>query len=91
MVGAGHFPWFETGGYTYLRRAVPIYLTLSPQDFAESRDGFNFAIAERLMGSMMPGFSIVDCTLGYCLFKQEQGCQPTASHTISTVLRAINH
>ena len=78
--------WSETGGYAFLRRPVPIYLVNSAEAFAESRAGFNYAIAPRLMLSVMPGFSTVHCARDYCLFHQPVQCQPTSAHEISNEL-----
>jgi phosphatidylinositol glycan class B len=78
--------WSLTGGYSFLRRPVPIYQTASLQAFAESKAGFNYVIARRSLPLMQDGLSIVHCAQDYCLFHQPVQCQPVAAHEISDEL-----
>ena len=78
--------WSYTGGYTFLRRPVPIYMTTTLQAFAESKAGFNYVIARRSMPLTMDGLSVVYCARDYCLFHQPVQCQPTSAHEISDEL-----
>ncbi len=78
--------WSYTGGYTFLRRPVPIYLTTSLQAFAESKAGFNYVIARRSMPLTMESLTVVYCARDYCLFHQPVQCQPTAAHEINDEL-----
>ena len=82
--------WSLTGGYTALRRPVPIYMTTSLQAFAESRAGFNYVIARRSMPLTMDGLSLVHCARDYCLLRQPVQCQPTAAHEINDELARTN-
>ena len=78
--------WSLTGGYAFLRRPVPIYLTTSLPAFAESRAGFNYVIARRTAPLTMDGLDVVHCAQDYCLFHQPVQCQPTSAHEISDEL-----
>lgn len=82
--------WNEMGGQVFLRRNVPIYMTMSSEAFDQSRSGFNYVIALRERGRSMPGFDTVHCAKDYCLFHQPAQCQPVSAHEISNELASSN-
>ena len=78
--------WFLSGGYSFLGRPVPIYLARSPADLAESREGFNYAIAQRASVPALSGYATLRCGAELCLLHRPEPCAASAEHEFSREL-----
>lgn len=69
--------WFDTGGYAFLHRQVPIYpLRLEPDRASRSTDAFNFVLGRRSdLPSLGPGYRVAWCASGAtCVLSRPGAC-----------------
>ena len=83
-LGLVDYPWYATGGYTYLHRDVPFY-DLGRADEGklneESARGFNYLLARANTPQIPPGYELQACWGGAelaCIYKRPQSCMPQA-------------
>jgi hypothetical protein len=96
-ISLNHLEFWETGGYTYLHRDVPIYITdgyprnPAPHDAKDrAESAFNaMIIPVRLAGGVESPWRRKSCIGTVCLFERSGGCDPAAARAseINTLLR----
>jgi len=70
--------WWDTGGYTYLNKQIPIfYFTDSANANSESQ-AFNRIVAPQTNLESFKNFSVAECQDGVCTLQREGLCQPGA-------------
>jgi GPI mannosyltransferase 3 len=84
-VGLYGVPWFDSGGYAYLHRDVPIVVISSPERFGKDALAFNSVVAR----SDLPNSSFVlsDCWNGVCLYQRPGSCTRPNGDEVNNLLR----
>lgn len=83
--------WYETAGYTYLHKPVPLYPIRSPELLAAMGNAFNAIVAPRDFMVQDTSFSSQGCySDAICVFRREGGCSGDfEDRTINEVLKRI--
>ena len=81
-----HFPWYRSGGYSYLNRATPIYLLRTPEALAEAQPGINYVLVDSRSADTLPEYKKALCSSAFCLLKREQPCAEMPKFRINGVL-----
>jgi len=67
--------WWDTGGYTYLHRAIPIFLFSRTSDADSVAPAFNRIVAPLSTAVSLPGYSDSSCRDGICVYQRGGSCQ----------------
>lgn len=70
------FGWFDSGGYSYLHRNVPILWITSPAILAQRAPSYNAIVAPAQSYDLPPAFKTLQCSHGFCLYLRDGACQP---------------
>ena len=71
--------WWETGGYTYLHRPIPILLFSDGNDLTSVAQAFNRIVAPESVGEPLRGYSVSNCSDGICIYQRAGTCQVAGS------------
>jgi hypothetical protein len=71
--------WWDTGGYTYLHRAIPIFLFSESRDLDSVAQSFNRIVAPEAAGEPLPGYSVSSCSDGICVYQRSGACEKAGS------------
>jgi hypothetical protein len=71
--------WWDTGGYTYLHRAIPIFVFCDLKEAASAAPQYNRIVAPLSEAAAPPGYTLVRCESGICVYRREGSCQPGSS------------
>jgi hypothetical protein len=71
--------WWDTGGYTYLHRPIPIFFLPSSADAATISQSFNRLVTPQSKAAPLPGYLVSSCQDGVCVYRREGSCQPGGS------------
>jgi hypothetical protein len=92
-----HMEFWESGGYTYMHRDLPLYWLAGPPisqaDSLARVNAFNAVIArEHRIGELPGTWRRRTCGQGVCLFVRDGGCDPAAGRNwpINRVLLRLN-
>jgi hypothetical protein len=80
--------WTSTGGYTYLRRDVPIYVIDDTDGLIAAWPGFDAALVSPEYTGLLRGFRIERCWETVCVARRPGGCGPTPAPTLNARLVA---
>ncbi|MBW4634095.1 MAG: hypothetical protein KME30_19975 [Iphinoe sp. HA4291-MV1] len=86
-VGIWGFPWYQSGGYTYLHRNVPIFLVEQDQDFEQLTQSFNYLVANVPVPPQYQNYALQQCWKSTCLYKRQGSCVQTPDKHINQVLK----
>jgi GPI mannosyltransferase 3 len=67
--------WWDTGGYTYLNRPIPIFVFSGAREAASVAPAFNRIVAPQSAVPALPSYSLFSCQDGVCLYRREGACQ----------------
>lgn len=84
------FPWYLTGGYTYLNRPVPMHLLGTRDAPAAAQSGFNYVISESGLAQSLAEYERVGCWDGLCLLRHDRPCSDNPETEIDAVLTRLN-
>jgi len=80
--------WWHVGGYTYLHRAIPIFLFHRFSDAESVARTFNRIVAPESATLSLEGYSPSSCRDGVCVYEREGSCQAGgAEYEINEVLK----
>jgi len=71
--------WWDTGGYTYLHRPIPIFFLPSSDDGTAISQSFNRLVAPQSNAVPLPGYQVSSCQDGICVYRREGPCQAGGS------------
>jgi hypothetical protein len=74
-VGVLDVNWWDTGGYTYLHRPIPIFLFPNVRDADSLVPAFNRMVAPESTAAPLPGYAPSRCQNGVCVYRREGWCQ----------------
>jgi GPI mannosyltransferase 3 len=78
--------WSYSGGYTYLHRDIPLFLTENNKDFEQFRKGFNYVVAE--FNAPLPGdYILQECWGKTCSYKRPGLCTRIDGYHVNEVLK----
>jgi hypothetical protein len=80
--------WAWTGGYTYLHRAVPLFIAWDPRHLAALAPAVN-AVLVRAGYPFPEGFARDVCWTDLCLARRPGGCAPARDPSINTQLAVV--
>lgn len=80
--------WTSTGGYTYLRRDVPIYQIEDIDGLIAAWPGFDAALVTPENAGLLRGFRIERCWEYLCVARRPGGCAPTPAPALNARLVA---
>jgi phosphatidylinositol glycan class B len=67
--------WWDTGGYTYLHRPIPIFFFASFNDADSVAQTFNRIVAPESTAVPLKGYTPSSCRDGVCVYQREGFCQ----------------
>lgn len=67
--------WWDTGGYTYLDRPIPIFIFSDKRDAGSVAPVFNRIVAPQSSGVPLPDYSLLRCQEGICIYEREGACE----------------
>ncbi len=79
---------FQTGGYTYLHRDVPILQLSTPAELSEGEPHVNALLASPRLPRVLGPFKRVECWVDACVYRRDGGCQPLPDYDLNALLRA---
>ncbi len=83
-----HDDWWRAGGYTYLHRAIPIFLFHSLSDVGSVTGAFNRIVVPESTAVLLEGYSPSGCRDGVCVYQREGTCHAGgAEYEINEVLK----
>ena len=83
--------WWNLGGYTYLHRAIPIFLFHSFSGADSVAGTFNRLVAPESTAVLLEGYSPSSCRDGVCVYQREGTCHAGgAEYEINEVLKQTN-
>ena len=83
--------WWDTGGYTYLHRPIPIFVFSNISDAASVAPTFNRMVAPESTAMPMQGYSHSNCNNGICVYQREGSCQAGGTeYQINEILKQEN-
>lgn len=68
--------WWDTGGYTYLHRPIPMFVFPDPRAAGSESPVFNRVVAPESTPLSFSGYSVAACQNGVCLYRRLGTCQP---------------
>lgn len=71
--------WWDTGGYTYLHRPIPIFFLPSSDDGIAISQSFNRLVAPQSNAVPLAGYRVSSCQDGICVYRREGPCQAGGS------------
>src|ERR1051326_1258003 len=71
--------WWDTGGYAYLHRPIPIFVFSDVGDLNSVAQAFNRIIAPESEAAPLPGYSLSACQDGVCEYQRGGSCQAGGS------------
>jgi hypothetical protein len=80
--------WASTGGYTYLRRDVPIHVIDDTDGLIAAWPGFDAALVSPEYTGLLRGFRIERCWETVCVARRPGGCGPTPAPTLNAQMVA---
>lgn len=80
--------WTSMGGYTYLRRDVPVYQVEDTEALVAAWPGFDVALVSPEYAGLLRGFRIERCWEDVCVARRPGGCAPTPAPTLNARLVA---
>jgi len=90
-IGLVDIPWYESGGYTYLHRNIPIFAVRDARDLTTISTAFDAAIARSDAGLEAMGYELVSCYPEYlCLYRRRGPCHANPESAINENLRRSN-
>jgi hypothetical protein len=96
-LGLHHLEFWETGGYTYMHRSVPLYRLSAPRllqaEAVRRQRAFNAVISPADRIDEIPGhWQREVCDDNLCLFVRGGGCMPDDGRNwrVETVLRRLD-
>lgn len=75
-VGLTGIALFDSGGYTYLHRKVPILVLRDISQLDDAAPGINALLTDKSFTNPTHAFSLAGCTDGACLYKRVGPCAP---------------
>lgn len=78
-VALSQINWWDTGGYTYLHRSIPIFVLSGSSDARSISASFNRVVSPQSRPLLLPGFTIESCQDGVCIYRREGTCQVAGS------------
>ena len=80
--------WYDSGGYTYLHRNVPLYVLPGESELKVSDRSFNAIVAPSALPTNADGFERLGCWDGVCVYKRDGICeQSNSAYEINETLR----
>ena len=80
--------WWDTGGYTYLHRPVPMFFFPSFNDADSVAQSFNRIVAPDSTAVPLQGYTPSSCRDGVCVYQREGSCQAGgAQYEINEILK----
>jgi hypothetical protein len=67
--------WWETGGYTYLHRRIPVFQFSDRQEADSAARAFNRIAAPQSADAPLSDYSQVGCKNGVCLYRRDGSCE----------------
>jgi GPI mannosyltransferase 3 len=74
-----HVKWWDTGGYTYLHRPIPIFFLPGSDDGASISQSFNRLVMPQSDAVPFPGYQVSSCRDGVCVYRRAGPCQAGSS------------
>jgi len=71
--------WWDTGGYTYLHRPIPIFYLPDAEVGSSISQSFNRLVTPKTGDVPLPGFHVSSCQDGVCVYQREGLCQNAGS------------
>jgi GPI mannosyltransferase 3 len=71
--------WWDTGGYTYLHRPIPIFFPPGSRAAAAVSPSFNRLVAPQSHALPLPGYEVSSCQDGVCVYHRDGPCQAGGS------------
>jgi phosphatidylinositol glycan class B len=71
--------WWDTGGYTYLHRPIPLFFLVNPADAATVAESFNRIVQPQSDSLPLPGYVASSCRDGICVYRRQGLCQSGGS------------
>jgi len=71
--------WWDTGGYTYLHRPIPVFFFPSFAVAGSANQTFNRVVAPEFTVVSLPGYAPSNCQDGVCVYRREGSCGPGVS------------
>lgn len=71
--------WWDTGGYTYLDRPIPIFIFSDNSDARPFTATFNRIVVPQSAEAPLVNYSPVDCEEGVCTYRRAGTCERGAS------------
>ena len=85
-VGLQDVPWWESGGYTYLHRDVPIFLLEDNIDFERLAPSFNYLVSKLTVPPQHQIYRLQKCWGATCLYKRPGSCVEIEGYHINQIL-----
>lgn len=86
-VGLDDLPWWETGGYAYLHRDVPVFLLEDHGDPSKLAPAFNYLLTRRKVISLPKSYAFQKCWGDTCAFKRPGACVEISGYHINHILQ----
>jgi GPI mannosyltransferase 3 len=71
--------WWDSGGYTYLHRPIPIFYLPNAEVGSSISQSFNRLVTSKTGDVPLPGFHLSSCQDGVCVYQREGLCQNAGS------------
>jgi len=78
-LGILNVDWWDTGGYTYLHRPIPIFFLPSSDDAASISQSFNRLVTPQSNALPLPGYQVSSCQDRICVYRRDGPCQAGGS------------
>lgn len=85
-VGLQDLPWWETGGYAYLHRDVPIFLLEDHGELARLARGFNYLVSTRRGTPLPTSYALQKCWGATCVYKRPGTCVVIDGYHLNHIL-----
>jgi hypothetical protein len=87
-VGLLGVPWYVTGGYTWLHRAIPIVELRTADEQDPNPSSVNALVGPEHLPARFGSFERRACWTGVCAYARAGGCTPTAGYSLNDVIMA---
>jgi hypothetical protein len=80
--------WWDTGGYTYLHRPIPVFFYTRSSDVS-GLEAFNRVVSSEATPPLR-GYTLAECRDGVCIYQRQGGCEMasgSAQYEFSEVLK----
>ncbi|MGI9102029.1 MAG: hypothetical protein ACR2IF_06255 [Terriglobales bacterium] len=78
--------WFNSGGYTWLHRPVPITAAAGERQVEALAPTFNVLVTVDGLDNQPAGFAREQCWAKWCVYRRPGGCVPDPAHEINAYL-----